>query len=196
MSEDRSPTTTAAADEDAVPPGRAEPSAGRNAAAHEPTTARTAIVPDSVPTLAAGGGRPPAPVRPTRYDPRPPAPRPGANKRRARLSLSRIDPWSVFVLALLVSMFLGVVLLVAVLVLYSLLDSMGVLASLDTFARDLQIISAGQSVLGLGRVMFFAAVIAAVDVVLLTVLATLSAFLYNLCASLTGGVEVALAERD
>ena len=31
---------------------------------------------------------------------------------------------------------------------------------------------------------------------LLTVLATLSAFLYNLCASLTGGVEVVLAERD
>ena len=34
------------------------------------------------------------------------------------------------------------------------------------------------------------------DIVLLTVLATLGAFLYNLCAALTGGIEVTLTERD
>lgn len=180
MSEDRSPAGTAAPD-----------LAGR---APEPAPADVSLS-GVRPVAEPASDRPPVAVRPTRYDPRPPVAKP-ATKRRARLSLSRIDPWSVFVLALLVSVFLGVVLLVAVAVLYSLLDSMGVLASLDTFARDLQVIKADQSVLGLGRVMFFAGLIAVVDVVLLTVLATLSAFLYNLCASLTGGIEVALAERD
>ena len=37
-------------------------------------------------------------------------------------------------------------------------------------------------------------VVAAADVVLLTALATLCAFMYNLAASLLGGLEVTLAE--
>jgi hypothetical protein len=40
------------------------------------------------------------------------------------------------------------------------------------------------------------AVVAAIDVVLLTALATLGAFLYNLCAALTGGIEVTLGDRE
>lgn len=123
-------------------------------------------------------------------------PRTPGQRRRARLGLVRVDPWSVFVLSLLISVFLGIVLVVAVVVLYSLLSTLGVLDSLDTFARDLQIIKEGQSLIGFTRVFGIAAVIAALDVVLLTVLATLAAFLYNLCASFTGGVEVVLAERD
>ncbi len=38
--------------------------------------------------------------------------------------------------------------------------------------------------------------LAAVNVVFLTLLATLSALLYNLCASFTGGLELTLGERD
>ncbi len=136
-----------------------------------------------------------SPGRPVRLDP-PAAPGRVAAKRRARLAVGRVDPWSVFVLSLLISLFLGVVLIVAVFVLYSLLDSLGVLSSVTTFARDLQIIGADQSIVSLGRVLGVAAVLAAVDVVLLTALATFGAFLYNICASITGGVEVVLAERD
>ena len=36
----------------------------------------------------------------------------------------------------------------------------------------------------------------AVNVVLLTLLATLGALLYNLCSSFTGGIELTLGERD
>ena len=38
--------------------------------------------------------------------------------------------------------------------------------------------------------------IGAVNVVLFTALATLGAFIYNVCADLVGGVELTLAERD
>lgn len=123
------------------------------------------------------------------------ATRPG-RRRSTRLALRRVDPWSVFVLSLLISMFLGVVLVVAVIVLYALFAALGVVGSIDSFARDLQIIDAGDSLLGPGRVLGLATLTAAIDVVVLTALSTLAAFLYNTCAGLTGGVEVVLGERD
>jgi hypothetical protein len=48
--------------------------------------------------------------------------------------------------------------------------------------------------LGTSRVMGFTMLIAVVDVVLLTAVATLGAFLYNMAAALLGGVELTLAE--
>ena len=47
---------------------------------------------------------------------------------------------------------------------------------------------------GLSRVMGFTMLVAVVDVILITAIATLGAFLYNMAAALLGGVEVTLAE--
>ena len=173
------------------PPGDARP---EETVEEPPRVISTAQLPQS------GSGRtvpvrPSAPVRPTpRPDQRSASRTPA--RRRARLALKRVDPWSVFVLSFLVSLFLAVVLLVAVIALYALLSSLGVLSAVDEFARDLEIVEPEQSLLGLGRVLVVTGTIAIIDVVLLTVLATLAAFLYNLCAALTGGVEVVLAERE
>jgi hypothetical protein len=41
-----------------------------------------------------------------------------------------------------------------------------------------------------------AALLGAVNMVLFTALATLGAFVYNVCADLAGGIEVTLAERE
>lgn len=147
-----------------------------------------------LPVSGSASDRPPgrparAPVRPERAAAR-------SARRRARLALTRVDPWSVFLLSLILSVFLGVVLLVAVGALYALLSNLGVLSTLDTFASELELIDDGQQLLSSSRVLGVAAVVAAIDVVLLTVLGTLFAFLYNLCASLTGGVEVTLSERE
>lgn len=117
-------------------------------------------------------------------------------RRRARLSVRRVEPWSVFVLSLVVSLFLGLALVVAVGLLYTALAGLGVLDSVDSFARQLGVLDGDASLLGRGRVLGVAAVLAAVDVVLLTVLSTLLALLYNLCASFTGGFEVTLAEKE
>lgn len=185
-----------AATTQAIPVGRGstavDPSNGPGRSGDGPSTAYAG---GSETTGAREAPARPAP-RPTRYDPRPPAAARPATRRRARLAVTRVDPWSVFVLSLLVSIFLGIVLIVAVVVLYSLLSSLGVLDSINTFAQDLQIVNAGQAVVSRAQVLGVAIVLAAVDVVLLTVLATLAAFLYNVCASLTGGIEVALSERD
>ncbi len=146
--------------------------------------APTAAAPAAAAPQRTGGlpeGRGPA---------RPPA------RRRARLALTRVDPWSVFVLALMLSVFLGIVLLVAVAALYALLDNLGVLSSLTALAVELEIIPDGSTLVTASEVLGVTAVLAAVDVVLLTVLTTLFAFLYNLCAALTGGVQVTLSERE
>jgi hypothetical protein len=44
------------------------------------------------------------------------------------------------------------------------------------------------------RVTSLSMVIAVIDVILLTALATLGAFLYNICASLVGGVQLTLTD--
>ena len=48
--------------------------------------------------------------------------------------------------------------------------------------------------LGFGRVVSLSIVIAVVDVILLTALATLGAFLYNIVASLVGGLHLTLTD--
>lgn len=123
--------------------------------------------------------------------------RPQGGARRARLALQRIDPWSVFLYSLVSSVFLGIALVVAVFVLYSVLGRLGVPDTINELYVELTGGDAAATpLLSSGRIVGGAVVLAAVNIVLLTLLATLSALLYNLCASFTGGIEVTLGERD
>jgi hypothetical protein len=126
--------------------------------------------------------------------------RPVTKARTARLVLKRVDPWSVFLYSVVASIFLGIALLVAVGVLYGLLSALGVLSSVNKLIGDVTTepgsAATTSHVISGGKVMGLALVIAAINVVLLTALSTLGAFLYNLCAALTGGIEVTLSDRD
>jgi hypothetical protein len=121
--------------------------------------------------------------------------------RRARLNLKRIDPWSVMKFSFAVSVVLFIVVVVATSVLYLSLDAMGVWAKINTSFTDLVNASGGTSTSGGFRITAWGVIgtsmlIGAVNVVLFTALATLGAFIYNVCADLVGGVELTLAERD
>ncbi|MDI6099068.1 DUF3566 domain-containing protein [Actinoplanes sp. NEAU-A12] len=123
--------------------------------------------------------------------------------RRARLNLKRIDPWSVMKFAFAVSIVLFIVVVVATSVLYLALDTMGVWSSVNGNLQDLVTASGGTegSSSGTFRITAWGVIgtsmlIGAVNVVLFTALATLSAFIYNVCADLVGGIELTLAERD
>lgn len=119
--------------------------------------------------------------------------------RRAHLLLSRVDPWSVMKFSFVVSLVLFVVLFVAVAVLYSVLAGMGVFDSLISTARDLAGGSDAWDVaswFSASTILGWTAVLGAVNVVLITALATLFAFVYNLVTSLVGGVEVTLSEAE
>jgi Transmembrane domain of unknown function (DUF3566) len=130
------------------------------------------------------------------------AARTGRPPRRARLRLSRIDPWSVMKAAFLLSVAFGVVTVVAVLMVWSVLGAAGVWDSINQTVQDV-IGGQGssstfnvQDYLGTSRIVGFTVLVAAIDVVLLTAIATLAAFLYNMAAALLGGVEVTLAEDE
>ncbi|WP_036491425.1 MULTISPECIES: DUF3566 domain-containing protein [Nocardioides] len=127
-----------------------------------------------------------------------------ANKapRRARLRLTRIDPWSVMKTSFLLSVAFGVVTFVAVFMVWSVLGAAGVWESInatvasvvegDSNSSDFDV----TNYLGMGRVLGFTLLVSIIDVILLTAIATLTAFLYNMAAALLGGIEVTLAEDE
>ncbi|WP_329456874.1 DUF3566 domain-containing protein [Streptomyces sp. NBC_01497] len=121
--------------------------------------------------------------------------------RKARLRVSKADPWSVMKVSFLLSIALGVCTVIAAAVLWMVMDAMGVFStvggtiseatgSTESNGFDLQ------SFLSLPRVLLFTGVIAVIDVVLATALGTLGAFIYNLSAGFVGGVELTLAEDE
>ena len=119
--------------------------------------------------------------------------------RRARLRLTRIDPWSVMKTAFLLSIAFGLVTVVSVFMVWSVLGAAGVWDSINqTVQNILGGDSAGefdvQNYVGVSRVMGFTMLVAVIDVVLITAIATLAAFLYNMAAALLGGIEVTLTE--
>ncbi|MGW7363873.1 DUF3566 domain-containing protein [Streptomyces sp. NPDC054841] len=132
-------------------------------------------------------------------------PRTGASTqprtRKARLRVAKADPWSVMKVSFLLSIALGICTIVAAAVLWMVMDAMGVFSTVggtiseatgsnESNGFDLQ------SFLSLPRVLIFTSVIAVIDVVLATALATLGAFIYNLSAGFVGGVELTLAEDE
>lgn len=118
--------------------------------------------------------------------------------KRARLYVTRIDPWSVTKVAFLLSLAIGIILIVAVAALWWMLDVTGVFVTVSTTVDDVVGTAAtGFSLLDyteLSRVMGVTIVVASIEIVLVSLLATLFAILYNLTVGLTGGLEVVLAD--
>lgn len=121
--------------------------------------------------------------------------------RKARLRVAKADPWSVMKVSFLLSIALGICTIVAAAVLWMVMDAMGVFSTVggtiseatgsnESNGFDLQ------SFLSLPHVLMFTSIIAVIDVVLATALATLGAFIYNLSAGFVGGVELTLAEDE
>ncbi|ELT42752.1 DUF3566 domain-containing protein, partial [Arthrobacter nitrophenolicus] len=125
-------------------------------------------------------------------------PAPKAKVRRARLLISKVDPWSVLKMAFLLSVALGIVTVVAAIVLWTVLDLTGIFDQVDSLLGTLAGTEGGgfelKKVASLGQVASFATIIAVVNVVLLTALSMLSAVLYNISATLVGGIGVTLTD--
>ena len=99
----------------------------------------------------------------------------------------------------LLSIAFGIVTVVSVAMIWQVLSAAGVWDSINQTVRD--VVGSQDTAnfdvedyLGTHRVLGFTMLVAAVDVVLLTAIATLGAFLYNMAAALLGGIEVTLAE--
>jgi hypothetical protein len=116
---------------------------------------------------------------------------------RASMQIRRIDPWSTLKVSLVLSVALFFVWMIAVAVLYLVLGGMGVWSKLNSNVGDLLNNTSGSTELVSGGTIFGGALlIGLVNIVLLTAMATIGAFVYNLTTDLIGGVEVTLADRD
>jgi Transmembrane domain of unknown function (DUF3566) len=158
--------------------------------------------------------KPKKPVRPAQPRPRPsvrvspgsgPAPKGSpatAPTRRAQLVLARIEPWSVMKFSFMISLVGWVVLFVAVAALYYVLSKLGVFHSIQSTITDVTSSkgSAGSDANGqwfsASRILGYTMLVGAINVVLITALATVGAVIYNLVTHLAGGIEVTLKETD
>ena len=169
---------------------------------HHDTGAEALTDPAVIPAVPAGTPGP-APAPQAQSQPQSSGrPKPGAARRtrKARLRLARLDPWSVMKTSFLFSIAAGIMLVVAVYVVWSVIGASSLFDSVNDIVKSV-VSTPGdttpfriQEYVNTQKVMGVAALLACVDVVIFTALATLGSFLYNLAATMLGGLEVTLAE--
>lgn len=117
--------------------------------------------------------------------------------RRARLTLSHVNVYSVFKFSCVLAIALFFLWLIMVGVLYGVLDIAGVFDKVNSTVHDLSANDTKANDVITGPLVFGGAIIiGAVNIVLFIALSTIGAMVYNLCADLVGGVEVTLSERE
>ncbi len=117
--------------------------------------------------------------------------------RRADVTIARVDAWTVLKASFLVSIALAIAMVVMAILLWFVLDAMGVFGAIEDFLLSLN----AKSFLGLleyarlPRVISYATILGVANVVIFTAMSALAALLYNLIAALVGGVRVSLMDE-
>ncbi|MFT4282597.1 DUF3566 domain-containing protein [Microbacterium sp.] len=111
--------------------------------------------------------------------------------KQVRLRLVYVDFWSAVKLSFLAAVALAIVTLVSVFLIYLVLQTTGLVDKLDEILRaltDNSFILA--EVVSLPQVMAFAAIVAILNLIVVTVLGAVVAGIYNLMVKVTGGLLV------
>ena len=121
--------------------------------------------------------------------------------RRAHLAIAQLEPWSVMKFAFVVSLIVFVIVFAAVSVVYGTLSALGVFGFLQHFVWGITSspTAAGVDTTGwfsASRVLGYTALLGSLNIVLITVMLTIGAAVYNLTSRLAGGVEVTLRETE
>ncbi len=162
----------------------------------------------SKPPKAPKAPKPPKPKKPARQPRIKAETRPSLNgaaaaapARRAHLAVIRLEPWSVMKFSFMVSLVGWVVLFVMVAALWWVLSKIGVFHSIEGSVSNL---TSGKDSAGVqasnwfsaSRVLGYTMLVGAINVILITALATVGSVVYNLVTHLAGGIEVTLKETD
>jgi hypothetical protein len=156
---------------------------------------RGAVTNRTAPTQRVGAGHAGAT---TAAGARPAAQRKHKGPRRVRLAVARVDPWSVMKMSFLLSVALGIAGVILTAVLWMILSTMNVFTDIEGVLQSLQTTTSDpfsiKDYVGFGRVVSLSIVIGVIDVILMTAIATVMAFLYNICSALVGGVQLTLTD--
>lgn len=165
--------------------------------APEPGASETAAT-SSSPVLTVSSPEPPAVPGGEKKDTK--VKKAVAGPRRVKLSLTHVDPWSVMKVSFLLSVAAGIMLIVAAAVVWFVLDAMHVFSTIQDLVaavmdKQSNSFTALVEYLKFSRAISMATVIAVVNIILATALSTIGAFLYNITATLVGGVHLTLADE-
>ncbi|MEV7974169.1 DUF3566 domain-containing protein [Cellulomonas sp. NPDC089187] len=200
------PRTGAAARGAAVKSGGSGSAAKSGTTTAEPKTTETSTAkPATAPAPAPAATSPaetsaislsPAKERPAKDRPAKAAADAGSGPRRVRLTVSRVDPWSVMKLSFLVSFAIGIMLVVAVSAIWLALNGMHVFSSINDLVTEILADSNFDLLdyVAYERVLAGTALISIVNVFLITALSTVGAFIYNISAALVGGVHLTMTD--
>ena len=126
--------------------------------------------------------------------------RPGKRAPRiTTLQLKRLDPWTTLKVSLIVSIVMFFVWMIAVGLLFVLFSSLDVISRINAgwaTVTSADVATSTGDLITAGKVFGIAAVIGAINIVILTALATVASFVYNAAAGMAGGIELTLGERD
>ncbi|MDF7665963.1 DUF3566 domain-containing protein [Bifidobacterium sp. ESL0745] len=117
--------------------------------------------------------------------------------RRMSLSLTRVDAWSVAKVTLLLSVAAGIIQIVAVALIWALLNVVGVFDQVTQIVSSTGLDTGGfnlASIFSLGTVLSAVTILSIVEVVVATLFAVIIAALYNVISQLVGGVHVTLGD--
>lgn len=123
-----------------------------------------------------------------------PAPSRPVSPRRARVVIRKVGPWSVLRFSLLFYFCVMLVLWLALMILYGIMSSLGVLAQIAGLLESVSLVDPGFRFNGAW--IFTRLLLAGLGLVVLWSLVNVFvALLYNLVSDVVGGIEVTLAER-
>ena len=112
--------------------------------------------------------------------------------KQVRLKLVYVDFWSAVKFSFLIAVSLGIVLVVAAVFIWIVLNSTGIFGQLDTILKDIL----GQpdftvtETFSLGQTALFAFIVAVLNTVVGTALGAIASMLYNFSVRITGGLLV------
>ena len=123
-----------------------------------------------------------------------------AGPRRVRLSLTRVDPWSIMKVSFMLSVAGAIMFVVAAIFVWYMLDALHVFSTIKELAStvlnsDSNAYTALLEYLKLSRAISMATIIAVINIILATALSTIGALLYNVTAAFVGGVHLTLADE-
>ena len=112
--------------------------------------------------------------------------------KQVRLKLVYIDVWSAVKFSFLIALSLGVILVVATILIWVILNATGIFGDLDSILKDIlgdPTFSVSTS-FSLVQVVLFSLVIAILNIVVGTVLGAIASMVYNFAVRITGGLLV------
>lgn len=110
--------------------------------------------------------------------------------KQVRLRLVYVDFWSAVKLSFLAAVALAIVTIVAVFLVYMVLNTTGVVTKLDELLKAFDDNFTLSDYVSLPQVMAFASIVAILNLIVITVLGAVVAGIYNVMVKVTGGLLV------